>query len=130
MYSIGPPSGAEIASDNRDRGCGNQVASQAEICAVTRRPRSASVGSQEAAAGRGPHGLGVPCIMFNRMAGRAGIDMRVHPHGLRHTIACGSVLEGVPVSIIQRQLGPETDLSSVLVLPIILAMRGRSATGT
>ena len=30
---------------------------------------------------------------------------RVHPHGLRHTHAYEVMMEGVPVPIIQRQLG-------------------------
>ena len=43
--------------------------------------------------------------MLNRMAERTGIDKRVHPHGLRHTMAFELMMEGVPVPIIQRQLG-------------------------
>lgn len=41
-----------------------------------------------------------------RAAGiRAGIEKRLHPHMLRHTWAVESVQEGVPIHIIQRQLG-------------------------
>jgi site-specific recombinase XerD len=43
--------------------------------------------------------------LFPRIATRAGIDKRVHPHGLRHTHAYELMMEGVPVPIIQRQLG-------------------------
>jgi site-specific recombinase XerD len=40
-----------------------------------------------------------------RLARKAGIEKRVHPHGLRHTHAFELMMEGVPVPIIQRQLG-------------------------
>jgi site-specific recombinase XerD len=40
-----------------------------------------------------------------RLARRAGISKRVHPHGLRHTHAYELMMEGVPMAIIQRQLG-------------------------
>jgi len=36
---------------------------------------------------------------------KAGIEHRVHPHGLRHTHASELAREGVPVHIIRRQLG-------------------------
>ncbi len=38
-------------------------------------------------------------------ARRAGITKRVHPHGLRHTHAAELSEEGVPVAVIQKQLG-------------------------
>ncbi len=40
-----------------------------------------------------------------RLAMRAGILKRVHPHGLRHTHAAELAGEGVPLNIIQAQLG-------------------------
>ncbi|MEN8239200.1 MAG: site-specific integrase [Actinomycetota bacterium] len=43
--------------------------------------------------------------MLVRNARRAGIDKRVHPHGLRHTMAYELLMEGVPIPVIQRQLG-------------------------
>jgi integrase/recombinase XerD len=43
--------------------------------------------------------------MLKRLAAKAGIDKRVHPHGLRHTHAAELVSEGVPVNVIQQQLG-------------------------
>ena len=43
--------------------------------------------------------------MMPRMARRAGIDKRVHAHGLRHTHACQLAEESVPMNVIQRQLG-------------------------
>ena len=43
--------------------------------------------------------------MLVRLADRVGIEKRVHPHGLRHTMAYELLMEGVPIPIIQRQLG-------------------------
>jgi len=43
--------------------------------------------------------------MVKRVAARAGLDKRVHPHGLRHTHASELAREGVPVNVIQSQLG-------------------------
>jgi len=39
------------------------------------------------------------------LARKAGIEKRVHPHGLRHTHASELAREGVPVHVIRRQLG-------------------------
>ena len=62
-----------------------------------------------------------PCAVFCTLAGRpvkpadfvpsatagtkAGIDKRVHAHGLRHTHAFELATEGTPLHIIQCQLG-------------------------
>jgi site-specific recombinase XerD len=43
--------------------------------------------------------------LLPRLAARTGIAKRVHPHGLRHTHAVELVGEGVPVNLIQEQLG-------------------------
>ena len=43
--------------------------------------------------------------LLRRLADRVGIDKRVHPHGLRHTHAYELMMEGVPMPIIQQQLG-------------------------
>jgi len=43
--------------------------------------------------------------LLPRLAEKAGIEKRVHPHGLRHTHAYELMMEGVPVPIIQQQLG-------------------------
>ena len=40
-----------------------------------------------------------------RLARQVGITKRVHAHGLRHTHAYELMMEGVPLGIIQRQLG-------------------------
>lgn len=43
--------------------------------------------------------------LFPRLARKAGIDKRVHPHSLRHTMASQLAAEGVPMNVIQQQLG-------------------------
>ncbi len=43
--------------------------------------------------------------LLPRLADKADIEKRVHPHGLRHTHAYELMMEGVPVPIIQQQLG-------------------------
>jgi len=48
--------------------------------------------------------------MVKRIARHAGIDKRVHPHGLRHTCATELMREKVAVKLIQVQLG-HTSLS-------------------
>ena len=42
---------------------------------------------------------------LRRAAKRAGIEKRVHPHGLRHAHAAELMSEGVPANVIQQQLG-------------------------
>jgi site-specific recombinase XerD len=42
---------------------------------------------------------------LHNLARRAGIEKRVHPHGFRHTHAYELMMEGIPMPIIQRQLG-------------------------
>ncbi|MQA75751.1 MAG: tyrosine-type recombinase/integrase, partial [Solirubrobacterales bacterium] len=43
--------------------------------------------------------------LLPRLARRAGIQKRVHAHGLRHAHAAELAAEGKPVNLIQRQLG-------------------------
>lgn len=43
--------------------------------------------------------------LLPRLAARAGIEKRVHAHGLRHSLAFELMMEGTPVPIIQMQLG-------------------------
>lgn len=70
--------------------------------------------------------------MLNRKARDAGIEKRVHPHGLRHTHAAELVAEGVPVNVIQKQLGhawlATTDVYLRHVAPgdVIAVGRGRT----
>jgi len=40
-----------------------------------------------------------------RLAERAGIDKRVHPHGLRRSLALDLAMRGTPANVIQAQLG-------------------------
>lgn len=40
--------------------------------------------------------------LLPRLAARAGIDKRVHPHGLRHTHGFELAAEGVPVHVIHN----------------------------
>jgi len=43
--------------------------------------------------------------MLKRIAARAGITKRVHPHGLRHSYASALVREGVPLNVLSKALG-------------------------
>ena len=43
--------------------------------------------------------------LFSRLAERACIEKRVHPHGLRHTGAAEMRAEGVDIGVISKQLG-------------------------
>jgi len=43
--------------------------------------------------------------LLPRLARKAGIEKRVHPHGLRHTGAFELANEGHPLHVIQQQLG-------------------------
>ena len=44
-------------------------------------------------------------LMLHRLAADAGVEKRVHPHGLRHTFAWELEQAGVPVSVISALLG-------------------------
>jgi site-specific recombinase XerD len=43
--------------------------------------------------------------LLRRIGVKAGVEKRVHPHGLRHTHAFELAGEGVPLHVIQQQLG-------------------------
>ena len=43
--------------------------------------------------------------LMRRLASKAGIEKRVHAHGLRHTLAAELAAEHVPLNVIQAQLG-------------------------
>lgn len=70
--------------------------------------------------------------MLKRVAAHAGIAKRVHPHGLRHTLAFELANEGLPVHFIQRQLGHSnvgtTDryISHLAPMQVVEAVRARS----
>lgn len=70
--------------------------------------------------------------LLPRLAAKAGIEKRVHPHGLRHTLAHELMMEGVPVPLIQRTLGhaslATTDryLQAIAPADVIATMRDRT----
>jgi site-specific recombinase XerD len=43
--------------------------------------------------------------LLRRLAGKTGIERRVHPHGLRHAYAAGLAREGTPMNVIRDALG-------------------------
>jgi site-specific recombinase XerD len=44
-------------------------------------------------------------MLLARLAAKAEIEKRVHPHGLRHTHAAELAAEGMPLNLVQAQLG-------------------------
>ncbi len=54
--------------------------------------------------------------LFKRLAKKAGIEKRVHPHGLRHSHAAQLAREGLPVNVIQAQLGHSSLATTSLYL--------------
>jgi integrase/DNA-binding MarR family transcriptional regulator len=72
---------------------------------------------------------------FKRAAQRAGIQKRVHPHGLRHTHAFDLATEGVPVPLIQKQLGhaslvmTEHYIDHLAPVQLLTAVRAREWPG-
>ena len=67
-----------------------------------------------------------------RLAAKAGIEHRVHPHALRHTMAVESVREGIAVPKISRQLGHASVATTQIYIDhlhpaeVVDAYRGRS----
>ena len=74
-------------------------------------------------------------VMLKRLGARAGIEKRVHAHGLRHTHAAQLRAEGVDIGIISRQLGHASITTTARYLDhiaptaVIETMRARSWTG-
>ncbi|MFO0836974.1 MAG: tyrosine-type recombinase/integrase [Phycisphaerae bacterium] len=70
-------------------------------------------------------------VLLKCLARRAGIEKRVHAHGLRHTHAAQLRAEGVDIGIISRQLGHRSIcttaryLDHIAPLAVIEAIRGR-----
>ncbi len=66
------------------------------------------------------------------LGARAGIEKRVHAHGLRHTHAAQLRQEGLDIGIISKQLGHRSIattaryLDHICPLAVVEAMRGRS----
>jgi integrase/recombinase XerD len=54
--------------------------------------------------------------MIARLAVKAGVVHRVHPHSLRHTMAVESVREGIPVPRISKQLGHSSIATTAIYL--------------
>lgn len=73
--------------------------------------------------------------LLPRLARKAGIEKRVHAHGLRHTHAAELAREGVPMNVIQQQLGHTSlattsrYLAHVAPTELIAAIRGRTWDG-
>jgi integrase/recombinase XerD len=72
--------------------------------------------------------------LLPRLARKAGIEKRVHAHGLRHTHAAQLAAEGVPINVIQAQLGHSNAattsryLQHIAPQQLIEAMRKREWT--
>jgi integrase/recombinase XerD len=68
--------------------------------------------------------------MVKRRAAKAGLEKRVHPHGLRHAYASEQSHEGVPVNEIRQMLGHSSLATTQVYLdgiaPAQIIARGRS----
>ncbi len=84
----------------------------------------------------GPVQTGYVRILMARLARKAGIDKRVHAHGLRHTHAAQLREEGVDVGIISRQLGHRSIVTTARYLDhvapfaVVKVMQGRAWAGS
>jgi len=73
--------------------------------------------------------------LLPRLAERAGIEKRVHAHGLRHTHAAQLRSEGIDIGIISKQLGHRSILTTIRYLDhiapvaVVEAVRGRAWGG-
>jgi len=71
-------------------------------------------------------------VLLPRLGRKAGIEKRVHAHGLRHTHAAELRVEGVDIGIISKQLGHRSIATTARYLDhiapqdVIAAMRGRA----
>jgi len=69
--------------------------------------------------------------LLRRLAAKAGVERRIHPHGLRHAYAAGLAREGTPMNVIRDALGHSslavTDryLRDVAPVHVIETMRAR-----
>jgi site-specific recombinase XerD len=70
-------------------------------------------------------------VLVPRLARKAGIEKRVHAHGLRHTHAAELRAEGVDIGIISKQLGHRSisttarNLDHIMPMAVVEAMRWR-----
>jgi len=73
-------------------------------------------------------------VLLPRIGARAGLDKRVHPHGLRHTFAAELRAEGVDIGVISKQLGHRSVASTGRYLDhiapsgVVSAIRSRAVT--
>lgn len=71
-------------------------------------------------------------LILKRIGERAGVEKRVHAHGFRHTFAFELIMEGVPLPIIQVQLGHVWATSTsvyvdhIAPMEVVARIRGRS----
>ena len=71
--------------------------------------------------------------LLRRLAKKAGIDKRVHAHGLRHSFAQDLAMEGQPLLVIQQALGHKHAsttseyLHDILPAQLLDALRNRPA---
>lgn len=71
--------------------------------------------------------------MLKRAAVKAGIEKRVHPHGMRHTFAVELLREGVPTPLIKKALGhtsldtTERYLDHLEPMEVVTMMRKRAS---
>lgn len=71
--------------------------------------------------------------LLPKLAKRAEITKRVHAHGFRHTCAAEMAAEGIPMNVIQAQLGhadlgtTSTYLNHIAPTQLVNAMQGRPA---
>jgi site-specific recombinase XerD len=74
--------------------------------------------------------------MLKRVGRKAGIEKRVHPHGLRHTHAFELAQEGTPLHVIKAQLGhtsvatTERYIDHLAPVELIRAIQARSWPAT
>jgi site-specific recombinase XerD len=70
-------------------------------------------------------------LLCPRLAKKAGIEKRVHPHGLRHSCACRLVEECVPLNVVSRILGHKsvattnTYINHIKPADVLKAMKDR-----
>ena len=70
--------------------------------------------------------------MLRRIARRAGVRKRVHPHGLRHSFAASLAAENVPINVISGALRHSSVATTALYIghiqpqEVIDTLRGRS----
>ncbi|MCZ6835788.1 MAG: site-specific integrase [Planctomycetota bacterium] len=71
-------------------------------------------------------------VLFPRLGRQAGIDKRVHAHGLRHTHASELRAEGLDIGVISKQLGHRSIattaryLDHIAPFAVIEALQGRT----